>query len=79
MKKIMLPKKPTGRPKGVSSIDPISGSVHIGYRSSISQKDELIDVACELGYATVSELIRHIVCGWIRTYRKTHGLRDISK
>lgn len=45
----------------------------------MEQKDELIDVAGDLGYKTVSELIRHIVDGWISTYRKTKGLRDFSK
>jgi len=71
-------KKKVGRPRGSYSVDP-QGSIHIGYRSSMEQKDELIDVAGDLGYKTVSELIRHIVDGWISTYRKTKGLRDFSK
>lgn len=50
--------------------------MHVGYRSTANQKNELIDIACELGYPCVSELIRHIVEGWIVAFKKCGGAKE---
>jgi hypothetical protein len=60
---------------GRRPIDPQGQTKHVGYRSSEMQKNHLIDVACDLGYRNVSDLIRHIVQGWLTTYEKTNGAR----
>jgi hypothetical protein len=64
--------KRTGR----KPIDPNGQTKHIGYRSTNDQKNRLIDVAIELGYKCVSDLIRHIVQGWLKNYEKTGGARQ---
>lgn len=73
-----LPLKAKIKP-GRRSIDPTGTTKHVGYRSTGAQKSHLIDVACELGYKNVSDLIRHIVHGWLTTYEKTNGARKAKK
>jgi hypothetical protein len=73
-----VPQKVKIKP-GRRSIDPMGATRHVGYRSTGAQKSHLIDVACELGYKNVSDLIRHIVHGWLMTYEKTNGARKAKK
>ena len=64
---------------GRRSIDPTGTTKHVGYRSTEVQKNHLVDVAAELGYKNVSDLIRNIVHGWLTTYEKTNGARKATK
>ena len=47
-----------------------------GYRSTLNQKNNLTDIADELGFKTVSDLVRSIIEGWIINYKKSNGAKD---
>ena len=62
--------------RGRLPIDPRGKTMHVGYRSTLNQKNNLTDIADELGFKTVSDLVRSIIEGWIINYKKSNGAKD---